>query len=170
MAEHMAPVRAALRHAYGRSVSAEDINDAICEAMARLWSGRKAYRLPEAANLRGLLYVVARNKLVDVLRAREQERSVMNDLSRAMRFSSDPTGASDGARERLRQAVSSLSPREQAVLGYWTQAGNQADWTPLVVKHLGLSSGNARVILHRALHKLRALVTPSVSKGERRSS
>jgi RNA polymerase sigma-70 factor (ECF subfamily) len=133
---------------------AEDI---VQETLLRLWTASAAQAAPaknETAT-RNWLYRVAGNLAIDHVR-RERRRARLliwvepppDPLTAMAENSTDPA---------LLDALRRLSARERRVVHLVCVVDLDH---AAVAEAMGVSEGNARVILHRALTKLRALLSP----------
>jgi RNA polymerase sigma factor (sigma-70 family) len=149
--QHLPTVRAMLRHQFDELAKPDDLDDVLQDAVIRLWDKRQV--LHAQSNIRGLLYVIARNALIDLWRFRARERDVLKDAGRMPPVESPVT---EKQRGRVQQAIrEALTDVERQVVMSWLEASDPAHWTAGVPADLARTPGHLRVILHRSFGKLR---------------
>lgn len=130
---------------------AQEVLWAVCEALPR-------YR-PDGSSVMAFVFGIARFKLVDAFRASGRHRSVPSD---SLPENPDPDPGPELAAVlstevvRLRAALEKLLPHHREVLGLRVAMGYSG---AEVAALLGTTPGAVRVTQHRALAKLRAILS-----------
>lgn len=154
----------ALRYCVGRlaqwgmpTASAEDVTQDVCMAVI---ASLHRYRRGDGAFL-SYVYGIASHKVHDVRRAAARERCTLVDEV--------PDRADNGAgpedvlvlaelREQLATLLETLDPRQRQVVAHRVIAGDTAPETAIAV---GSTAGAVRVAQHRALARLRSVLSES---------
>lgn len=128
----------------------DDAEEAVQEAMARAWRGRRACANPDAPM--GWLLQITRNEALRMLEGRVRRRD------REVATAVDPDAGGDDPFEALharldtRRALAGLRPEERTLLHLrYRHDLTQAE----VARRLGLPEGTVKVRLHRIRKKLR---------------
>lgn len=141
-----------LKHLGGRS-AAEDL---VHEVILRVLEAIRAGRLENPASLASFVLGTCRNVTWDSRRARERQRKVERDvLDRDASVA--PPSLSERDVARLFACMTGLQEREATVLRMSFFEDKPAEE---IGARLGLSSGNVRLIRHRALAKLAERLNP----------
>lgn len=137
-----------------REAAADLTQDVFARAIGAL-SG-----LREADRFRPWILTIARNCAIDHARQQPRQRPLADTADGASE-PADPGAEPDELAElaslvqRVRGCIAGLSPRDATVLTLVTQLG----YSPgEVASALGISSGAAKVVLHRARHRLRSAI------------
>jgi RNA polymerase sigma-70 factor, ECF subfamily len=127
--------------------------DAVQETFAAIWRSAQSYR-PERGAAAPWLYAVARNAIVDRLRARSEPPSDVPDTA-----SGEP-GPSDRAESafiawRVHRALEELPDQEREVveLAYWSEMSQSE-----VAEYLHIPLGTVKTRTRSALHRLAGLL------------
>lgn len=132
---------------------AQDVLYAVCDALPR-------YTPTSGTSVMAFVLGIARYKIVDSYRSGGRDRSVPVE-----QFPEDPTDVADGPEfaavrstetARLRAALATLSEHHREVIVYRVALGYSAEE---VATLLGTTAGAVRVTQHRAMAKLRGLLT-----------
>ena len=152
-AQHSAAV---LAYAARRTQVAEDAADVLAETYLIAW--RRIGQMPVEPDTRPWLFMVARNVLANQHRARVRRsaltQSLVDDAARTVAEHQRPPGDDPGA-EGLARALALLPEPDREVL---LLAGWDGLAPAQIATALGCSPPAARVRLHRARRRLRALL------------
>ena len=153
------------RYIYFRVGSAATAEDLTEEVFVRAWEALPDYTLPEEGSISAWLYRIAHNLVVDEYRqwSRHEEVEPLLQVEPGPPSVEEQAGLRR-ATERLAQAVARLDPLEQNVIILrFVEGLSHREVGEIVDK----SEGACRVIQHRALAALRALLThPELSPGQ----
>ena len=141
-----------LKHLGGRS-AAEDL---VHEVILRVLSAIRAGRLENPDSLASFVLGTCRNVTWDYRRARERERKLERDVLSSEAFV-DPPSLSERDVTRLFGCMAGLKQREATVVRMSFLEDKPAEE---IGARLGLSSGNVRLIRHRALARLAECLNP----------
>jgi RNA polymerase sigma-70 factor (ECF subfamily) len=154
---------AILGYSLRRCAFREDALDVVAETFATAW--RRRDELPEdAAEARAWLFGIARNFLANADRSSSRASRLGERLAASLVDESVPDPAVVFERSaqlrRIRTALQSLSEDDRELLTLIAWEG----LTPAqAATALGLATGTARVRLHRARTRLRAILSDSTS-------
>lgn len=150
-----------LHHKFFQVAGEADLEEAFSDGLFDLWNNRRGYD-PSRLGLANWLYLLTRNRLIDLLRKRRgRVRSLPgNELATyPAKSASLPEAEQHDRKARLkahvREWVRALPHRDQEILFAWSVVGGNETWTPPVAERLGMDSKSVRVRLHRLLDKLR---------------
>jgi RNA polymerase sigma-70 factor (ECF subfamily) len=131
--------------------NAADAEDAAQEALANL--ARSRDRLGEVRDLRGWIATLGTNCALNLKKRRDRSRpTALDELPEPP---AEAAPADDASPEAMQRALGSLPERYRLALELRYRRGlSLAE----VAKRLGVSEGNARVILHRAIGHARSRV------------
>jgi RNA polymerase sigma-70 factor, ECF subfamily len=134
----------------------EDADEAVQEAMARAWRGRRSCRTPEAP-LPWLLQIT-RNEAMRVLRRRTERRAREEELP-DQGPTEEPCGERIHQKIDLQRAIGTLHHEERLLIGLrYVDDMTQPD----VARTLNQPEGTVKVRLHRVRERLReALEEPT---------
>lgn len=135
---------------FRRRTSAEAAPDLAAEVFTRAW--RQRSKLWRATNSLAWLYAISRNVLLEFYRQRGHDHEALRALSVDNAHSPDTAGSVTDAMD-LARALQSLKPKDREVL--LLNAWEGLDGAELA-EALGVSTGAARVRLHRARGRLAA--------------
>ena len=159
--EHAGRVYSFLAYRLGGSLDAEDLTQATFE---RAFSASGSYD-PRLSSPATWLLAIARNLLVDHLRARAARPAIagsLDDIPHHREPTADIERRGEGLDPALEQALGGLRDRERELLAL--RYG--ADLTgPEIARLTGLSLPNVQQILSRSLRRLRAELEASEREG-----
>jgi len=137
------------RYRLGDDALAEDLTS---ETFEKAWRNRARYRRDLAA-FSTWLFTIARHVAVDHYRRRRLETPLEAAARLPHTLSTEDAAQANADRERLRVLLARLTDRERELVALKYGAGltNRA-----IAGLTGLTESNIGVILHRALHSLRA--------------
>ncbi|MFU8796214.1 MAG: RNA polymerase sigma factor [Dehalococcoidia bacterium] len=140
------------RHIYYRVGNQTDAEDLTQQAFLKAWQSIGRYRRT-AIPFVGWLLTISHNLVVDFYRTRK-DRAYLEAESLASDSASDPVKAAQDSldQQRLRRAILQLGRIEQQVV---TMRFMEGFGFAEIASVLHKKEGNVRVILHRALTKLR---------------
>lgn len=137
------------------SLSHEDIDEVVATSLAKLWQNRRRFDSTKG-DFKGWLFVIMRNTALDVLRRRTpktEEYLVVESLP------DTPPATDEEHQHVLKQAITSLSEREQRVL---LPLFDRSDVSVADLSEtLAVSSGAVRQLRFRALRKLNRYLAES---------
>jgi RNA polymerase sigma-70 factor (ECF subfamily) len=145
--------------------SRQDAEDLTQHTFERAWRAWGRYD-PARASVSTWLLAIARNLLVDHLRATQPSRQRRADEEELEAIAADPDQLSLGLDPELERALSELRPRERELIAM--RFG--ADLTgPEIAELTGLSLANVQQILSRGLRRMRASIEDSRRSPESQS-
>lgn len=147
------------RHVYYRVGNASDAEDLTQQVFLQAWQAIRRYRRTEAP-FGAWLVAIAHNLVVSAYRQAKETGSLDGDVRLEAHWG-NPEEETLAAQDRLAvaRAIQRLKPEQQLVV--LLRFVEHADYD-VIAAVLGKSSGNVRVILHRALADLRRLLTHEV--------
>jgi RNA polymerase sigma-70 factor (ECF subfamily) len=146
-----------------RLKSRQDAEDLTQFTFERAWRAWGRYD-PERASVSTWLLVIARNLLLDHLRANSTSRQRPAAEGELEVIAADPDRFSLGLEPEIERALSELGPRERELIAM--RFG--ADLTgPEIAELTGLTLANVQQILSRALRRMRASIEDT--RGSSRS-
>jgi RNA polymerase sigma-70 factor (ECF subfamily) len=152
-ARYAALVTGYMRRGYRSEHDAQDLTQ---QTFLHLHRGRHDYRA--GAPLRPWLMTIARNVLRDRIR-HERRRDAMVSLDDVFAGHATGAGAAVERRTELREALEAAMGRLPRTLGTLIRARLLEDRPyPEIARQLGISSGAAKVRMHRAVSALRRLL------------
>jgi RNA polymerase sigma factor (sigma-70 family) len=140
---------------------AEDLTQRTFERALRAWSRYD----PAKAAVGTWLLVIARNLLVDHLRAdRSARRQPLDELDAGHRALADPGEQPDlGLEPDLERALDSRAPRERELIAL--RFGGELSG-PEIAAATGLTLSNVQQILSRSLRRMRASIEETRTRAE----
>ena len=148
------------RFIYFKVGNQEDAKDLTSLVFLKTWNHIKNNSLESSKTLRALFYKVARNAIIDFYRKQQENQPLSDqegnfidiadysqDMAKKVEISSDM--------ELIRQKMNELKSeyREVIILKYINELSLKE-----IAEITGKSTGNARVLIHRALKALRELL------------
>ena len=132
-------------------------DDLVSQIFEKLFAKLKYYQ-PEKAIFSTWLFSIARNTITDYYRSQKRKQVVSLDISPELTDSKpDPIDIVilNETRQHLQKALASLSQRERDIIAlkFWSGSSNKA-----IAEIMGISESNARVILFRAMRRLRIIL------------
>jgi RNA polymerase sigma-70 factor (ECF subfamily) len=148
-----------------RLKSRQDAEDLTQYTFERAWRAWGRYD-PARASVSTWLLVIARNLLLDHLRANSTSRQRPATEGELEAITADPDRFSLGLEPEIERALSELGPRERELIAM--RFG--ADLTgPEIAELTGLTLANVQQILSRALRRMRASIEESRGSPESQS-
>lgn len=156
--EHVWQVYGFFAYRMRSRADAEDLTQQTFERALRSWSRYD----PSRAGVATWLLVIARNLLVDHLRAdRSTRQQPLDDLARGHRALVDRPDQPDlGLRPDLERALAGLSAREREIVAL--RFGGELSG-PEIADATGLTLANVQQILSRSLRRMRATMEEAES-------
>lgn len=141
------------RHIYYRTAREEDARDMMQEVFARAWQSLPKYRATSTPFL-GWLFTISHNRVIDYYRTRKEVSELDIDVPAEAR---GPEQLAEAAftRRDVRRAILRLPPDQQRVVLLSFIEGMEYREIAAVT---GKSEGNIRVMVHRALKKMREIL------------
>ena len=143
------------RHIYYRVGNEHDAEDLTQQVFLKAWQAIDRYKMKTSPFVAWLM-TISHNLVVDFYRTRRDKAYVEAEiLPDGPASNPEQAAAASLERQRLRRAISELSSDEQRVVILRFTEGFQFSEIASVLKK---REGNVRVILHRALVKLRNIL------------
>lgn len=164
MEHHVRLVRTVVRD---QVHSPDDIADCVQETFAKALRSLETLRDPE--RFRPWLTSIARRVAIDHRRRRVRDLAVLSHLVdaddevRCSRPSPESVVARQHLGDTVRARVRDLPPREAAAV---VMASYQDRTPPEIADELGVTIGNAKVIVHRARRRLRGAIVEQVHAAD----
>ena len=143
------------RHIYYRTSSVEDARDMTQEVFVRAWKNISRYRKTNTPFL-GWLFTISHNLVIDYYRARKDYTYINDEITM-----DDPDKSPEKmlearfTQQEIRQAILKLPyEQQQVILMSFIEGFDYSE----IATALSKSEGNIRVIVHRALKKMRDLL------------
>ena len=143
------------RHIYYRTGNIEDARDLTQEVFIKAWHALPKYKRTKTPFL-GWLFTISHNRVIDYYRTKKdysylKDETVMEDSDRS------PEKLAEGqfTQQEIRRAILQLPESQQQVVLMSFIEGFEYDE---IAAALRKSEGNIRVIMHRALRKLREIL------------
>lgn len=138
--------------------AASEVEDMVQEVLMAIHAKRHTWRADEPVT--PWVYAIARYKAVDAWRRRGHPTVDIADLAEVL--AADPAGDVTAAHD-LDRMMEGLDDRSAGIVRAVAIEGDSARE---VGTRLGMSEGAVRVVLHRALARLRARLRPGGERGE----
>ena len=143
------------RHIYYRTASVEDARDMTQEVFTRAWQVLPKYKKSSTPFL-GWLFTISHNRVIDYYRTRKDHAYLDFEVSVDTLESSPERAAEASLDSRMvRRAILQLPEDQQRVILMTFIDGFEYSE---VAAALNKSEGNVRVIVHRALKKMREIL------------
>ena len=139
----------------------DDVDDLVQEIFGRAFA--RIDQLGDPDRFRAWLLQIARRAAIDARRARCRRPEVVTLADRVVVDLGAPMDLIAEVSElatAVRHGLSELSPRDRTVLTMTVELGFSIDE---VADALGITHGNAKVVLHRARRRLRAAIEPALA-------
>ena len=143
------------RHIYYRTSNIEDAQDLTQEVFIKAWQALPKYKRSKTPFL-GWLFTISHNRVIDYYRTKKdysylKDEAVMEDSDRS------PEKLAEGqfTQQEVRRAILQLPENQQQVILMSFIEGFEYSE---IAAALNKSEGNIRVILHRALRKMREIL------------
>jgi RNA polymerase sigma-70 factor, ECF subfamily len=141
------------RHIYYRTAKEEDARDMTQEVFARAWQSLPKYK-PTSTPFLGWLYTISHNRVIDYYRTRKEHSYLDIDVPSEAR-GPEQLAEATFARRDVRRAILLLPQDQQRVVLLAFIEGMEYRE---VAAALGKTEGNIRVIVHRALKRMREIL------------
>ena len=142
------------RHIYYRTTSVEDARDLTQDVFAKAWENLPRYRRTATPFL-GWLFTISHNRVIDYYRTKKTHKYIDSDLAPGSGGSPEESAEASLTQDRIRQAILQLSGDQQhAALLCLVEGLDHKE----VAAVMGKSEGNVRVIVHRALKRMREIL------------
>ncbi len=160
---------AELYHLYVRDVMryiaskapADWVEDIVSEVFFRAWKKRKSFSGNEGKKFKSWLFSIAHNLMVDVYR-KNKETLPLDTALFVPEDSNSPKEVAEKelALDSIAEAMSSLSDtyREVVTLRYFNEFSHKE-----IAEVMGTSEGNVRILLHRAVKKIKEFVASATN-------
>lgn len=142
------------RFVYLKVSHKQDAEDITSDVFLKAWAYLTNTKNKEISSLRGLLYTIARNKVIDFYRDRAKKQEKEQDLDIHIATDSDVVKKLQMTQEveQILSLVKSLKQEyQEVVLLKYIEEYSTAD----IAKITGKSKASVRVTLHRAMKKLK---------------
>ncbi len=143
------------RHIYYRTGNTEDARDLTQDVFTRAWQGLPKYKQGSTPFL-GWLFTVSHNRVIDYYRTKKDYSYLDADIEMAAKDTT-PEGyiESQFSQQQLRRAILQL-PRDmqQVIIMTFIEGYGYRE----VAAALNKNEGNVRVLVHRALKKMRDIL------------
>lgn len=140
-------------------LSAADIDDAVAEAIAKVWANRERYS--EERPFFPLLYLIAKRAALDRLRKIKREQLLRQKFADQLNRESDSDENDPEPTQiaiDLQQAIEKLPELDRKVLHAAIMYPRSENWAKELSMQLDLSPGALRVRRLRAMEKLKAIL------------
>lgn len=165
VAEHISRFH---RYAMRRRLSSEDADDVVVKALLRAWGSRVRWMRLDPGAQRGYVWTILKNEVRRFQREKQRRAGLLEDLA-GEEWAALPDSA-PGPEERVLarecsaevlDALRTLSPADRQLLEWWFFEDMSSDE---IAVRLGCTPGAVRVRVHRALGKLRKILTTAGGK------
>ncbi|MDD2372175.1 MAG: sigma-70 family RNA polymerase sigma factor [Syntrophomonadaceae bacterium] len=140
-----------------RVVDFHAADDLVSQIFEKLFAKLQYYQ-PEKAVFSTWLFSIARNTITDYYRSQKRRQVVSLDISAEL-IDSEPDPIDvvifNETQQHLQKALASLSQRERDIIAlkFWSGCSNKE-----IAGIIGISESNSRVILFRAMRRLRIIL------------
>jgi len=143
------------RHIYYRTGNIEDARDLMQDVFARAWQVLPGYKRTSTPFL-GWLYTISHNRVIDYYRTRKDHAYLDVEISvDAGGISPEKSAETQFDQHRVRRAILQLPGDQQRVIMLSYIEGLEYSE---VAAMMNKTEGNIRVIVHRALKKMREIL------------
>jgi len=143
------------RHIYYRTSNIEDAQDLTQEVFIKAWQGLPKYKRTKTPFL-GWLFTISNNRVIDYYRTRKDHAYLNNEITMEDREKSpEKLVEAQFTQEEARRAILNLTKDQQQVILLSFIEGFEYNE---IAAALNKSEGNIRVILHRALKRMREIL------------
>lgn len=143
------------RHIYYRTANAEDARDLTQDVFARAWRVLPKYKKTTTPFL-GWLFTISHNRVIDYYRTKKDHAYLDGELAMDSRSRSpEALAEAEFGQQEVRRAILHLrEEQQQAILMTFIEGFDYSE----VAAAMGKSEGNVRVIVHRALKRMREIL------------
>jgi RNA polymerase sigma-70 factor, ECF subfamily len=143
------------RHIYYRTSSAEDARDLTQEVFLKAWQGLPRYKRTKTPFL-GWLFTISHNRVIDYYRTKKDHAYLNNEIIVEDRDKSpDNLLEEQFTQQEVRRAILQLPEDQQNVI---LMSFIEGFGYNEIAAALNKSEGNIRVIVHRALKRMREIL------------
>ena len=143
------------RHIYYRTSNVEDARDLTQEVFLKAWQGLPKYRRMKTPFL-GWLFTISHNRVIDYYRTKKDHAYLNNEtIMEGQEKSPDRLIEDQFDQQEVRRAILHLpEDQQQVVLMSFIEGFEYSE----IAAALNKSEGNIRVIVHRALKRMREIL------------
>jgi len=143
------------RHIYYRTSNVEDARDLTQEVFLKAWQGLPKYK-PTKTPFLGWLFTISHNRVIDYYRTKKDYAHLNEELVMEDREKTPEKLVEDQfTQQEVRRAILQLPEDQQQVILMSFIEGLEYNE---IAAALNKSEGNIRVIVHRALKKMREIM------------
>lgn len=144
------------RHVYYRISNVEEAKDLTQEVFLRAWQGLPKYKKTKTPFL-AWLFTISHNRVIDYYRTKKDYTYLDNEMIIEARGKSpDELAEEKFTQQEIRKAILQLpEDQQQVILMSFIEGFEYGE----IAAALNKSEGNIRVIVHRALKKMREILT-----------
>lgn len=143
------------RHIYYRTGNMEDAKDLMQEVFTRAWQALPKYKKTKTPFL-GWLFTISHNRVIDYYRTKKDYTYLNTEITMADHEKSpEKLAEAEMMQQQVRKAILQLPGDQQEVIIMSFIEGFEYHE---IAKALNKSEGNIRVIVHRALKKMREIM------------
>lgn len=143
------------RHIYYRTGNVEDARDLTQEVFMKAWQGLPKYKRTKTPFL-GWLFTISHNRIIDFYRTKKNYAYLNDEIIMETREKSPEKLAEDQfTQQKVRRVILQLPAEQQQVIIMSFIEGFEYSE---IAAALNKSEGNIRVIIHRALKKMREIL------------
>lgn len=144
------------RHIYYRTGSVEDARDLTQEVFIKAWKGLPKYKKTKTPFL-GWLFTISHNRVIDYYRTKKDYAYLNDEITMEDREKSpEKLVEAQFTQQEVRRAILQLPEEQQQVILMSFIEG--FEYSEIAIA-LNKSEGNIRVIVHRALKKMREILS-----------
>ena len=146
------------RHIYYRTSNAEDARDLTQEVFIKAWQGLPKYKRTKTPFL-GWLFTISHNRVIDYYRTRKDYAYLNSEIIVEGREKSpEELAEAQFTQQEIRRAILQLpEDQQQVILMSFIEGFEYRE----IAAALNKSEGNIRVIVHRALKRMREILGKS---------
>jgi len=143
------------RHIYYRTSNVEDARDLTQEVFLKAWQGLPKYRRMKTPFL-GWLFTISHNRVIDYYRTKKDHAYLNNEIiMEGQEKSPDRLIEDQFDQQEVRRAILQLpEDQQQVILMSFIEGFEYSE----IAAALNKSEGNIRVIVHRALKRMREIL------------
>jgi RNA polymerase sigma-70 factor, ECF subfamily len=143
------------RHIYYRTSNVDDARDLTQEVFTKAWQVLPKYKRTKTPFL-GWLFTISHNRVIDYYRTKKDHAYLNNEIDPGSATESPEHIVESGfTQQEVRKAILRLpADQQQVILMSFIEGFEYSE----IASALNKSEGNIRVILHRGLKKMRAIL------------